>query len=285
MDPAMQPINGISLERYADLGAAIADFMNDPAKVAEIVAKEGVNPADFEAAKVGWTARMQDMSLMGRVAMAYMPLYQAALARRKGGQAQASYEDFVGASAAIKVWGPQVGLDACGVSMSDWSEVAGHWTQTMAQNMGQYAGHHGYLSQEEARLRAGGQPRRVNVVRAQGQMPQAVNANPMAAAMGVPASVYVPPGATPVQAAMQNQVMQQAAQNQAAINADPFGHAFGQVAAFVTGGVVAGSNVMVRWPNGQEYGGRVMQTAPQQTLVQFSNGAQEWVPANAVRVV
>ena len=80
-------------------------------------------------------------------------------------------------------------------------------------------------------------------------------------------------------------VMQQAAQNQAAINADPFGHAFGQVAAFVTGGVVAGSNVMVRWPNGQEYGGRVMQTAPQQTLVQFSNGAQEWVPANAVRVV
>lgn len=27
---------------------------------------------------------MQDMALMGRVAMAYMPLYQAALARRKG---------------------------------------------------------------------------------------------------------------------------------------------------------------------------------------------------------
>jgi hypothetical protein len=244
-----------------------------------------VNPADFEAAKAGWTARMQDMSLMGRVAMAYMPLYQAALARRKGGQAQASYEDFVGVSAAIKVWGPQVGLDACGVSQSDWAEVAGHWTQTMAQNMGQYAGHHGLISQEEARLRAGGQPRRMNVVRAAGAMPQPVNANPMAAAMGVQPGVYVPPGATPVQAAMQNQVMQQAAANQAAINADPFGHAFNQVGNFLTGGIIAGSNVMVRWPDGNEYGGRVMQCAPQQNLVQFSNGSQQWVPASACRKV
>lgn len=281
----MTPINGISLERYADLGAAIADFMNDQARVAAVLAQEGINPADFEAAKAGWTARMQDMSLMGRVAMAYMPLYQAALARRKGGQAQASYEDFVGVSAAIKVWGPQVGLDACGVSMSDWSEVAGHWNQTMAQNMGQYAGHHGLVGQEEARLRAGGQPRRMNVVRAAGVAPQPVNANPMAAAMGVPAGVYVPPGATPVQAAMQNQVMQQAAANQAAINADPLGHAFGQVGNFLTGGIIAGSNVMVRWPDGNEYGGRVMQCAPQQNLVQFSNGSQQWVPASACRKV
>src|SRR5215813_4540865 len=95
MDPAMQPINGISLERYAELGAAISDFMDDKAKVAETIQKEGVSPTDWEAAKTGWTARMQDMSLMGRVAMAYMPLYQAALAKRKGGQATCSYEDYV----------------------------------------------------------------------------------------------------------------------------------------------------------------------------------------------
>jgi len=70
-DPAMQPISGISLERYAELGAAIADLNNDPRAIAEAVAREGVNPADFEGAKAGWTARMQDMSLMGRVATAY----------------------------------------------------------------------------------------------------------------------------------------------------------------------------------------------------------------------
>src|SRR5690606_11737426 len=79
MDAHFQPINGISLERYADLGAAIADDMDDAAKVAAVLEAEGVALEDWEAAKRGWTARMQDMSLMGRVATAYMPLYQAAL--------------------------------------------------------------------------------------------------------------------------------------------------------------------------------------------------------------
>src|SRR5262245_24925270 len=115
----MQPINGISLERYADLGAAIADFMDNPKKVAEVIASEGVRLEDWEAAKNGWTGRMQDMSLMGRVAMAYMPLYQAALAKRKGGQATASYEDYVAGSAAIKVYGFEVAMQACGMSQAD----------------------------------------------------------------------------------------------------------------------------------------------------------------------
>src|SRR5689334_17555616 len=114
MDPAMAPINGISLERYAELGAVIADIMNDPQAVAKAIQAEGVSPHDWEAAKTGWTARMQDMSLMGRVAMAYMPLYQAALAKRKGGAARVSYEDFVAVSAAIKVFGFEGAIRACG---------------------------------------------------------------------------------------------------------------------------------------------------------------------------
>jgi hypothetical protein len=79
MEPCFEPIRGISLERYADLGAAVADVLDDEAKVAEILAAEAVPAADWEAAKTGWTARMQDMARMGRVATAYMPLYQAAL--------------------------------------------------------------------------------------------------------------------------------------------------------------------------------------------------------------
>ena len=60
MDPNLQPIHGISLERYADLGAAVADVHDDAAKVRAIVEAEGVSATDFEAAKAGWTARIAE---------------------------------------------------------------------------------------------------------------------------------------------------------------------------------------------------------------------------------
>lgn len=280
----MQPINGISLERYADLGAAVADFLDDTQKVNETVQREGVALHDWEAAKAGWTARMQDMSLMGRVAMAYMPLYQAALAKRKGGQATASYEDFVAVSAAIKVWGFEIALKACNVSQSDWTEVAAHWNNTMAREMGRYAGHHNYVAQEEGRLRAGAQPRQPQIQRVQGQVPAtpAAGANPYAAAMGADPNL-VPANASPLQAAMMNPAYQQAQANAAQINQNPMGFGLGQAVNFMTGGIVPGSNVLVTWSNGQQYPGRVMQTGPQQMQIEFQGGRQEWVPVSAVR--
>lgn len=284
MDPAMKPIRGISLERYAELGALITDFTNDTAKVNEAIAREGIALQDWEAAKAGWTARMQDMSLMGRVAMAYMPLYQAALAKQKGGQAQASYEDFVGVSAAIKVYGWEVALKACNVSSGDWTEVAAHWTQTMGREMGRYAGHNDRVSQEEQRLRGGGQPRQPQIQRVQGQAPAApqAGANPYAAAMGADPNM-VPANASPMQVAMMNPAYQASMANAAQINQNPLGFGLGQAVNFITGGVVPGSEVIVTWSNGQEYRGRVLQTGPQQTQVQFQGGQQEWVPSHAVR--
>lgn len=280
----MQPINGISLERYADLGAIISDFMTDTAKVNEAIQREGIALSDWEAAKAGWTARMQDMSLMGRVAMAYMPLYQAALAQRKGGQATASYEDFVGVSAAIKVYGWEVALKACNVSSPDWTEVAAHWTQTMGREMGRYAGHNDHLIQEEQRLRAGGQPRQPQIQRVQGQVPAApqAGANPYAAAMGADPSA-VPANASPMQVAMMNPAYQASMANAAQIQQNPLGFGLGQALNFVTGGIVPGSNVTVTWSNGQEYPGRVLQTGPQQMQIEFQGGRQEWVPVTAVR--
>ncbi|MGZ3475175.1 MAG: hypothetical protein ACXWUG_13375 [Polyangiales bacterium] len=284
MDPAMQPINGISLERYAELGALISDFMNDQQRVAQTIQGAGVNLADWEAAKTGWTARMQDMNLMGRVAMAYMPLYQAALAKSKGGQAMASYEDFVAGQAAMKVYGPEVGLKACGVSMSDWTEVSGHWQGNMAREMGRYAGHFNLVTQEEQRLRAGGQPKQIQVQRVAGQVPATpqAGANPYAAAMGADPS-QVPANASPVQAAMMNPAYQASMANAAQINQNPMGFGLGQAMNYMTGGIVPGSNVLVTWSNGQSYPGRVMQTGPQQMQIEFQGGRQEWVPVNAVR--
>jgi hypothetical protein len=232
---------------------------------------------------------MQDMALMGRVAMQYMPLYQAALARRKGGQATASYEDYVAVSAAIKVFGYEAGANASGVSSSDWTEIAGHWNQAMAREMHRFAGHPQALGQEEARLRSGGVPKRISVTRQQGQVPPtpAANANPYAAAMGVPAGQAVPAGGNPMQqamaAAMANPAYQQSLQNQAAIAQNPLGFGLGQAAAYLGGGITAGVHVVVTWPNGQQYAGRVLQVAPQQMLVEFQGGSQQWVPEHAVR--
>jgi hypothetical protein len=259
MDPALQPINGITLERYAELGAVISDFTNDQPRVAQAIQQEGVNLADWEAAKNGWTARMQDMNLMGRVAMAYMPLYQAALAKRKGGQAMASYEDFVAGQAAMKVYGPEVGLKACGVSMSDWTEVSGHWQGNMAREMGRYAGHFNLVGQEEQRLRAGGQPKQIQIQRVAGQVPS----TPQAPAM--------------------NPAYQASMQNAAQINQNPMGFGLGQAMNYMTGGIVPGANVLVTWSDGQSYAGRVMQTGPQQMQIEFPGGRQEWVPVHAVR--
>ena len=48
MDP-FSPINGLSLERYADLGAALDGKDKDPKATAEVLRAEGVSPADYEA--------------------------------------------------------------------------------------------------------------------------------------------------------------------------------------------------------------------------------------------
>ena len=102
MDP-YAPINGISLERYAELGAEL-DGITEPAAQQQKVGTLGVAAADWEAAKQGWTARMQDMSLMGQVATRYMQLYNAALASKKG-VASMSFEDWCAVSACIQVFG------------------------------------------------------------------------------------------------------------------------------------------------------------------------------------
>ena len=53
MDP-FAPINGVSLERYAELAAEVSEI-SDPAKQADAVGLKGVSPVDWEAAKAGWT--------------------------------------------------------------------------------------------------------------------------------------------------------------------------------------------------------------------------------------
>ena len=54
MNP-MEPIAGLTLEKYAELCAAMRDAGGDPHKNAEIAAQHGVSRQAWEAAQQGWT--------------------------------------------------------------------------------------------------------------------------------------------------------------------------------------------------------------------------------------
>jgi len=309
MDP-WAPINGISLERYAELSAEVSETQ-DPEKQAEIVTKLGVQRADWEAAKSGWTARMQDMSLMGQVATRFMPMYQAALAKKSGGTPQVSFEDYVAMSGAVPVIGYEGMLQHYKITPNQWTMIAGEWNQKIPTNP-QYMQYGMLVTQESARIRAGGQPKPVNI-----------GAPAPAAAPAAPApggfAATTPAGVPPVPAAMggygmgapqppmmapqqpmmgQNPYMQQpqmgypqanpyyaqqpyaaqsaGAQMGNALNA--FGNAFGSFVEGAVGAFAIGSRVMVRWSDGNRYPGTVIASQGAQVQVAFPDGRQVWVP-------
>jgi hypothetical protein len=285
----MSPIQGISLERYAELSADVTDCINDPEQCAKIVEAQGVARADWEAAHQGWLARMQDMALMGSVATAYMPLYQAALAKRKG-TVSASFEDYVAISGVIKAWGIQRGLAHYGLDMAMWTQIAGTWNNTMAGDMYRYQGFGPGVEQEGARIAAGGQPRPVTIAR------QAGGAGGGGGGAAVPGAQISP------QQQMENQMMAQAvnanvnahiaaaqaqaaaAYGQAAQNVGFLGRGalgvmgFGSIAA----GIGPGMAVMVQWSDGNRYPAKCVQVGGGQVCVAFGDGRQMWVPESAV---
>ncbi len=291
MDP-MSPIQGISLERYAELSADVTDCINDPEQCARIVEAQGVSRAAWAAAHQGWLARMQDMALMGRVATAYMPLYQAALARKKG-TVSVGFDDYVFISGAIKAWGIQRGLAHYGLDMAMWTQIAGHWNQTMAGDMYRYAGFGPGVEQEGARIAAGGAPRPVTIARQAGAggaggaggggaavpgvsiSPQQQMENQMMA-QAVNANVHAHLAAAQAQAAA---AYGQAAQNVGFLGRGVLGAmGYGAIAA----GVGPGMAVMVRWSDGNQYPAKVVQVGGGQVCVAFGDGRQLWVPENAV---
>jgi len=160
MDP-YAPINGISLERYAELSADCSDTQ-DPNQQAEIVAKKGVQRADWEAAKAGWTARMADMSLMGQVATRFMPLYNAELAKKSGGAPTVSFEDYVAMSGTAKAIGYEGMLAHYKVTPAQWTQIGMHWNSKIPTNP-QYMQFGLLVEQEGARIQAGGQPKPVTL--------------------------------------------------------------------------------------------------------------------------
>jgi hypothetical protein len=136
---ALDPIAGVSLERYAELCAKMKDCGGDLEVCARIAAENGVERSSWEAARQGWNARMQDPSTAGQVALAYMPLYQAALATYGGPPATASYEDYIEMSALINTdVGRPTDFDAMyarfGIDAPKWSQISTHWVDRLIKD-------------------------------------------------------------------------------------------------------------------------------------------------------
>ena len=318
MDP-YAPINGISLERYADLAADVSEI-SDAAQQAETVGRKGVSPIDWEAAKAGWTARMQDMSLMGQVATRFMPLYQAALARRSPAP-QVSYEDYVAMCGCPPVMGFEGMLAHYKVTMAQWTQIAGHWNAVIPSSP-QYMQHGMLVEQEAARLRAGGAPRPIASLgggagsagqvpaaavstghAVSGAMPGAVPPPGYGAAPGYPQPGYPQPGypqpgypqpgypqpGYPQPGYPQPGYPQPGYNPQAAAFGNEVGNAFNAfgdaLGSFVNGAVspfVVGTQVLVQWSDGRRYPATVTMAANGQVQVHFPDGRQVWVPQNVV---
>lgn len=130
------PIAGVSLEQYAELCALMGATDGDVDQENAIAAEHGVSAENWKAAKEGFTARMSDPSDMGKTAMAFMPLYQDAQSRMRGGGEPASLETYtkVHAEMAFRKGDDGEKIDYTivlaehGFEHQQWLEVEGYWT-------------------------------------------------------------------------------------------------------------------------------------------------------------
>jgi hypothetical protein len=126
----------IPLEQYADLCALMADTGGDESKENAVAASHGVSAADWKASKVGYTAKMSDPSDMGKTAMAFMPLYQAAQAKARGGKEPCTLEFYTKVHAEMAFSKDAMGnqknhhlvLAENGTHHQAWLECEGYWT-------------------------------------------------------------------------------------------------------------------------------------------------------------
>ncbi len=134
----MDAMNGVTLEKYAELCALMSETGTDEAKQDAIAEANGVKAADWRAAKDGFTKKMMDPSDMGKTAMAFMPLMQAAQSKARGGAEPCTLEMYtkVHAEMAFKKdpADPTKQIDHMkvitdnGFTQGQWFECENYWT-------------------------------------------------------------------------------------------------------------------------------------------------------------
>jgi hypothetical protein len=140
----MDAINGVTLEKYAELCALMADTGTDTARQTAIAEENGVKSADWEAAKAGFTAKMSDPADMGKTALAFMPLMQAAQTRMRGGKEPCTLETYAKVHAEManrkdpadssKKIDYMVVLAENGFTQPKWLECESYWTPVVVND-------------------------------------------------------------------------------------------------------------------------------------------------------
>jgi hypothetical protein len=133
---ALEPISGITLERFAELAAKMADCDGDLEVCAQIAEADGVDRETWESAMAGWNARMSDPATAAAVALAYMPLYQDALSTHGGPRATATFDEYFEMLAMINTdlkegdvrpvpFEPM--YERFGINAPKWSQISTDW--------------------------------------------------------------------------------------------------------------------------------------------------------------
>lgn len=134
----------ITLEKYAELCALMSDTGGDESKEFAIAAEHGVSADEWNASKTGYTAQMSDPSDMGKTAMAFMPLYQAALEKKRGGGPPCTLEVYTKVHAHMafrkdpldsnKKIDYHIVLAENGFTHQSWLECESYWTPRVGED-------------------------------------------------------------------------------------------------------------------------------------------------------
>ena len=137
----MDPINGVSIETYAELCALMADTDGDEAQEIALAAQRDVSASAWKAAKAGWTARMSDPADMGKTAMAFMPVYREAQERMRGGGEPCTLEVYSRLYATVYFGGGDASqrdvvtalVERAGHSYPQWLSYNAYWGEVVGE--------------------------------------------------------------------------------------------------------------------------------------------------------
>ena len=129
---ALEPIAGISLERYAELCAKMTECGGDLEVCARIALENGVDRTTWESAMNGWNARMWDPQTAGTVAMAYHPLYQEALKKFAAPPPEIPLEQYATMYATVMKKSEPEMFSEFSVSAVQWSQISTEWVGKLA---------------------------------------------------------------------------------------------------------------------------------------------------------
>jgi hypothetical protein len=147
-DPGFAPIEGIGLERYADLAVGMQGM--DEEGMRAYAEANGVKPGTWDKVREGWNARFNSMPA---VTLRWGQLYRQALARGGIERPDISFEQYARITAQRN---KGVALDDVyaeyGLDVSGWALVSDHWVGQLAADPQLAVKFEDLVKAEEAKL-------------------------------------------------------------------------------------------------------------------------------------